>query len=259
MTDDLNIGDTVDIPGGGERPRWRGEVLGFGGKRDHLARVLCVHRYEPVGDHDVYIGESTIVPVDGLGRSGDPGWPWREHDGCDDVDVTGRARPYHRHAVTGKAHGHPGGQLAHTHQTPDEVIAQSLATVAGRPEVDDATDALARALGVSTQRVDDALRAGLAMTAEPGTADQRERHTEWVSRMDVGTQTDTQEVFALLRDVADTEPLERIRAAYVACTMCGAEAHRPNLPNVEPPQPVPHLISCPWVRVTQLVGVKTDV
>lgn len=70
------------------------------------------------------------------------------------------------------------------------------------------------------------------------------------------TARETGTILALLRDVADAEPLERIRAAYVACTMCGAEAHRPNLPNVEPPQPVPHLISCPWVRVTQVVGVK---
>lgn len=162
MSDRINIGDTVDIPGGGERPRWRGEVLGFRGKRDHLARVLCVHRYEPVGDHDVYIGESTVVPVDGLVRSGDTRWPWREHGGCDDFDVTGRARPYHRHAATGEAHAHPNGGEPHTHQTPEQWRAMSEAATAAMASKA-ATGALVQALPPGDHSLRDQMNAGDAV------------------------------------------------------------------------------------------------
>lgn len=91
-------------------------------------------------------------------------------------------------------------------------------------------------------------------TAEPGTTDQRAAHTEWARWLgaDDNVITDSPEVFALLRDIADAEPLGNLGGASEAapiCTMCGAMAPRP---------PVDHLISCPWVRVTQLVGVKPD-
>jgi hypothetical protein len=52
-------------------------------------------------------------------------------NGCDDVTVIGYVRPLHGHATTGVVHAHPGGDQPHAHQDPAEVIAMSVAAVAG--------------------------------------------------------------------------------------------------------------------------------
>jgi hypothetical protein len=162
------------------------------------------------------------------------------------------------------------------------------------PTLDETIAALAAVMGTSTQAVESALRAGMGITrdelddmrrhpattgehpavpecnrpahadghhgpecyGEPGTTDQREAHTEWARWLgaDDNAITDSPEVFALLRDVADAEPVVDHKAPghprANECTMCGARS--------QPRTPVPHLISCPWVRVTHLVGVKPD-
>ncbi len=106
-----NIGDTVLVRGVGPEP-WRGEVLAPSGDptRPDLLQVHVVDPLESgeqIGDiYDVAPGRMSVAgDLDGM----------RASDACDDVDVTGRGRPYHRHAVTGRAHAHPGGGLAHTH------------------------------------------------------------------------------------------------------------------------------------------------
>lgn len=59
----------------------------------------------------------------------------------------------------------------------------------------------------------------------------------------------TATVFAVLRDIADAEPIEDLAySSEVRCVMCGASA-----------TPVaggrhPHLISCPWQRAVEIVG-----
>jgi hypothetical protein len=117
MTDRINIGDTVDVRGS-DGAHWFGEVY------EQLGDLLAVIVIRP-GDTTLDVGDRLNVGEDRLIRCGVVGWPWREHDGCDDVDVTGRVRPYHRHAATGEAHAHPSGELAHTHQTREEVAAIS--------------------------------------------------------------------------------------------------------------------------------------
>jgi hypothetical protein len=110
MAEDINIGDTVEVYVNATGHIWRGEVVDFVGE-DADAWVQCI-----VGDVASGISphQRTAVPQSSLTRWGDP--EGMRADGCDDVDVTGRVRPYHRHAVTGKAHAHPGGGLPHTHQ-----------------------------------------------------------------------------------------------------------------------------------------------
>jgi hypothetical protein len=96
-------------------------------------------------------------------------------------------------------------------------------------------------------------------------------------------------IFAVLRDIADTEPLAELVGVDGStygqeCAMCKADAltrgeshieqarqhsmavHRGETPPALPAYPanpgemlpVEHLISCPWVRVTHIVGVKAD-
>jgi hypothetical protein len=93
-----------------------------------------------------------------------------------------------------------------------------------------------------------------AATAEPGTTDRRDANTEWLLTRGGPELTDTTAVFALLRDVADAEPLIMRGLGHDLsrqCAMCGARAVNS--------EPVEHHLSCPWARVTHLVGVKTDV
>jgi hypothetical protein len=72
---------------------------------------------------------------------------------------------------------------------------------------------------------------------------------------DEGGPLGTPTAFAVLRDIADAEPVAIIAAgmAGLLCAMCGGRQ-----PAVDTAEPFPHLISCPWVRATQIVGVKTD-
>jgi hypothetical protein len=127
MSEFIHIGETVDVRRPDRAP-WRGEVLEFvvDGADPAMARVLCTDPPDlPGGFAGIRRGTSTTVPLAYLTRVGDP--EGMREDGCDDVDVTGRARPYHRHAVTGEAHAHPSGGLAHTHQTPEQWQAMSQA------------------------------------------------------------------------------------------------------------------------------------
>jgi hypothetical protein len=96
--------------------------------------------------------------------------------------------------------------------------------------------------------------------------DVRAQHHADMERIDAGdlAGTDTVTVFATLRDIADAEPLfDLIDAAGtgetvgVACLYCRAEALLDaSLEQLE--HRVEHLISCPWARTVQIVGVKTD-
>jgi hypothetical protein len=85
----------------------------------------------------------------------------------------------------------------------------------------------------------------------------------WIMSGDpAGTDSASAHVFAVLRDVADAEPLAQVYGTGDTlgavlgrlCTMCGANA----ADTAAGPEPVDHLLSCPWVRVTHLVGVKAD-
>jgi hypothetical protein len=215
VTDDLNIGDTVDVTGPFFET-WRAEVIDViteNGRPE--ARLLCIRPPVDTGVTGIHAGQAVVLSVDLLTVAGDPEG-MRSSDGCDDEDTTGRVRPYHRHAVTGKAHAHPGGQLAHTHQTADDAAAMGVA-------------------------------AGVA----------------WIMSGDpAGTDSASAHVFAVLRDVADAEPLAQVYGTGDTlgavlgrlCTMCGANA----ADTAAGPEPVDHLLSCPWVRVTHLVGVKAD-
>jgi hypothetical protein len=61
----------------------------------------------------------------------------------------------------------------------------------------------------------------------------------------------TPTAFAVLRDIADAEPLYTPGAgSTVVCVYCGADDRSA--------YPVPHLISCPWARAVQIVGVRAD-
>jgi hypothetical protein len=95
---------------------------------------------------------------------------------------------------------------------------------------------------------EDRVWARRVLAALPGT--QRERHSAAMEAMPAAdlAGTDSAHVFALLRDVADAEPV--VQLGGVACGMCAAEAGEPSR--------LEHYLSCPWVRVTHLVGVKTD-
>jgi hypothetical protein len=80
----------------------------------------------------------------------------------------------------------------------------------------------------------------------------RAQHHADMERIDAGdlAGTDTVTVFAVLRDIADAEPLiYQGDISGVTCVLCDAVA-----PGAEP---VPHLISCPWARAVRIVGVKT--
>lgn len=74
-------------------------------------------------------------------------------------------------------------------------------------------------------------------------------------------------VFAVLRDIADAEPLHRQdgtegptddESVWVRCSMCDARHLGARGPYGRGAYPFPHLVSCPWVRATHIVGVKTD-
>jgi hypothetical protein len=76
---------------------------------------------------------------------------------------------------------------------------------------------------------------------------------------DVIRQCETNQVLAVLRDVADRQPVARIAAVgYEVCLMC-AET-RPYTPagrDLDDPaftDNYPHKISCPWLRAVRLVG-----
>ena len=56
-------------------------------------------------------------------------------------------------------------------------------------------------------------------------------------------------VFAVLRDIADTEPVAHEYGKR--CAMCGVHIHSET-------DPLPHLISCPWLQATKIVGVAAD-
>lgn len=111
----IHIGDTVDVNAPNFGGTWHGEVLSFPQiAASPVAKVRCVT--PPDGDTGplaLRAGIDAVVSVEFLNRAGDP--EGMREDGCDDVDVTGRTRPYHRHAVTGEAHAHPNGDRAHTH------------------------------------------------------------------------------------------------------------------------------------------------
>jgi hypothetical protein len=101
---------------------------------------------------------------------------------------------------------------------------------------------------------EDRVWARRVLAALPGT--QRERHSAAMEAMPAAdlAGTDSAHVFALLRDVADAEPLIMRGLGHDLsrqCAMCGARAVNS--------EPVEHHLSCPWARVTHLVGVKTDV
>jgi hypothetical protein len=110
--DHIHLGETVDVttPYSGT---WRGEVIDVD-EANHTANVRCLAGVDRPGG--MKAGTSLIVALTGLTRAGDP--EGMREDGCDDVDVTGRVRPCHRHAVTGEAHAHPNGDRAHTHRSP---------------------------------------------------------------------------------------------------------------------------------------------
>jgi len=67
-------------------------------------------------------------------------------------------------------------------------------------------------------------------------------------------------LLAILRDIADNEPLAALMATGAAfgahlahyCTTCGAQADD-TADGVA--APFPHLISCPWARAVQIVGL----
>lgn len=133
--------------------------------------------------------------------------------------------------------------------------------------------------------------AALASPAVTGPTPTREQHHGDLERMDAAdvVGTDTLTVMAVLRDIADTEPLAELVGVDGStygqeCAMCKADAltrgeshieqarqhsmavHRGETPPALPAYPanpgemlpVEHLISCPWVRVTHIVGVKAD-
>lgn len=131
--------------------------------------------------------------------------------------------------------------------------------------------------GAAAAKINDALRvegAGLAagwrdVTLPPPTRDQHldDEARASMDLMGEGTLAAFMNhgtVFAVLRDIADAEPLsELIDAAGsgetvgVACLYCRAEAlFDASLEQLG--HPVEHLVSCPWVRVTHIVGVKPD-
>jgi hypothetical protein len=70
---------------------------------------------------------------------------------------------------------------------------------------------------------------------------------------------ETAGVFALLRDIADAEPLAGVYGTGDAfgaevghrCAMCGSKADDTADGATAP---FPHLISCPWARAVQIVG-----
>jgi hypothetical protein len=112
--------------------------------------------------------------------------------------------------------------------------------------------------------------------------DVRAQHHADMERIDAGdlAGTDSVTVFAVLRDIADAEPLTAVKSydtdVGVECTMCGAESITPyeqamdaaargepapaKVPAAQMYEvpPLQHLVSCPWHRATQIVGVKTD-
>jgi hypothetical protein len=133
MSDSISVGDTVIVSAPNFGGPWHGEVLRFIEEQHWIgAEVRCLRTTKDAsGKVGIRAGVDAVLSVEFLTVAGDPEWPWREHDGCDDVGVSGRVRPYHRHAATGRAHAHPGGDQPHTHQDPAEVIAMSVAAVAG--------------------------------------------------------------------------------------------------------------------------------
>jgi hypothetical protein len=92
---------------------------------------------------------------------------------------------------------------------------------------------------------------------------------------DEGGPLGTPTAFAVLRDIADAEPvapiihptdrlpdvgqlIESTLKYALRCTMCKAVGASTAPTAREPFPPVTHLISCPWARTVQIVGVNTD-
>lgn len=69
---------------------------------------------------------------------------------------------------------------------------------------------------------------------------------------------ETAGVFALLRDIADAEPLATVYdaspAGHAVCTMCRSLVRFGVIPPEDDGEPHPHTVSCPWARVAQIVG-----
>lgn len=94
------------------------------------------------------------------------------------------------------------------------------------------------------------------------------------ARQDAGETMEQAGVFATLRDIADAEPVAPIihptdrvpdtgqltstLKFALRCTMCGAIGATSEPTAREPLPPVEHLISCPWARVVQIVGLPTS-
>lgn len=113
----IHIGETVEVDAPNFGGIWRGEVMDFVPAAHNgapLAKVRCIEPPANAGhDLTLRVGVYAHLSFRYLTRVGDP--EGMRADG-DDTDVTDRCRPYHRHAVTGEAHAHPGGWIAHTHQ-----------------------------------------------------------------------------------------------------------------------------------------------
>lgn len=113
--------------------------------------------------------------------------------------------------------------------------------------------------------------ASLRATADqldPPDTDRQQHHVD-LEQMDAAdvVGTDTLTVMAVLRDIADAEPIYRVDGsdgstydenAWVRCAACRSSYIGARGPGWGGPYPFPHLISCPWVRVTHIVGVKAE-
>jgi hypothetical protein len=120
MPSPINVGDTVTYASA--VGPWTGEVL------EIFTATALVRPVDPGhAGSDPY-----ELPLADLTRTGDP--DGMRADGCDDVGVTGRVRPMHRHAVSGRAHAHPNGGEPHTHTELGRWQQEAAAALAALPE-----------------------------------------------------------------------------------------------------------------------------
>lgn len=120
--DRISIGDSVTYASA--VGPWTGEVL------EIFTTTALVRPVDPGhAGSDPY-----ELPLADLTRTGDP--DGMRDDGCDDVNVTGRVRPMHRHAVSGRAHAHPNGGEPHTHQQLRSPLVSVLPASDDRPRPD---------------------------------------------------------------------------------------------------------------------------